>query len=171
MPQQLCGELTEYLPEDAILVSDTGHSGIWTGTMVDLKYPEQRYIRCAGSLGWGLPAAIGAKAAAPERPVMCFTGDGGIWWHLSELESALKAGIPTVTVINNNHSLNQEQGGVESTYGGRTTGSDELWLFPETDFAGIAKSMGCFGVTVNKPSELPTALDQALRMVDLQWLM
>ena len=161
MPQQLCGELTEYLPEDAILVSDTGHSGIWTGTMVDLKYPEQRYIRCAGSLGWGLPAASGAKAAAPERPVMCFTGDGGIWWHLSELESALKAGIPTVTVINNNHSLNQEQGGVESTYGGRTTGSDELWLFPETDFAGIAKSMGCFGVTVNKPSELPTALDQA----------
>ena len=161
MPQQLCGELTEYLPEDAILVSDTGHSGIWTGTMVDLKYPEQRYIRCAGSLGWGLPAAIGAKAAAPERPVMCFTGDGGIWWHLSELESALKAGIPTVTVINNNHSLNQEQGGVESTYGGRTTGSDELWLFPEADFAGIAKSMGCFGVTVNKPSELPTALDQA----------
>ena len=161
MPQQLCGELTEYLSEDAILVSDTGHSGIWTGTMVDLKYPEQRYIRCAGSLGWGLPAAIGAKAAAPERPVMCFTGDGGIWWHLSELESALKAGIPTVTVINNNHSLNQEQGGVESTYGGRTTGSDELWLFPEADFAGIAKSMGCFGVTVNKPSELPTALDQA----------
>ena len=66
-----------------------------------------------------------------------------------------------MTVINNNHSLNQEQGGVESTYGGRTTGSDELWLFPETDFAGIAKSMGCFGVTVNKPSELPTALDQA----------
>ena len=161
MPQRLCGELTEYLPSDAILVSDTGHSGIWTGTMIDLKYPQQRYIRCAGSLGWGLPAAIGAKAAAPDRPVLCFTGDGGIWWHIAELESALKAGIDTVTVVNNNHSLNQEQGGVEAVYGGRTSGSDELWLFPDADFARVAESMGCFGTTVHRPSELASALDQA----------
>lgn len=161
MPQRLCGELTEYLPSDAILVSDTGHSGIWTGTMVDLKHPQQRYIRCAGSLGWGLPAAIGAKAAAPDRPVLCFTGDGGIWWHIAELESALKAGIDTVTVVNNNHSLNQEQGGVEAIYGGRTPGSDELWLFPDADFARIAESMGCFGATVHRPGELAGALDQA----------
>ncbi|MDE0100653.1 MAG: thiamine pyrophosphate-binding protein [Truepera sp.] len=161
MPQRLCGELTEYLPSDAILVSDTGHSGIWTGTMVDLKYPQQRYIRCAGSLGWGLPAAIGAKAAAPDRPVLCFTGDGGIWWHIAELESALKAGIDTVTVVNNNHSLNQEQGGVEAIYEGRTSGSDELWLFPDADFARIAESMGCFGATVHRPGELASALDQA----------
>ena len=161
MPQRLCGELTEYLPSDAILVSDTGHSGIWTGTMVDLKHPQQRYIRCAGSLGWGLPAAIGAKAAAPDRPVLCFTGDGGIWWHIAELESALKAGIDTVTVVNNNHSLNQEQGGVEAIYGGRTSGSDELWLFPDADFARIAESMGCFGATVHRPGELAGALDQA----------
>ena len=161
MPQRLCRELTELLPSDAILVSDTGHSGIWTGTMIDLKHPEQRYIRCAGSLGWGLPAAIGAKAAAPDRPVLCFTGDGGVWWHIAELESALKAGINTVTLVNNNHSLNQEQGGVESIYGGRTSGSDELWFFPDADFAAMAESMGCFGTTVHKPSELATALDQA----------
>ncbi len=161
MPQRLCGALTEYLPSDAILVSDTGHSGIWTGAMIDLKHPEQRYIRCAGSLGWGLPAAIGAKAAAPDRPVLCFTGDGGVWWHIAELDSALKAGLHTVTVVNNNHSLNQEQGGVERTYGGQTAGSDELWLFPDTNFAAIAESFGCFGTTVHKPSELPDALDQA----------
>ena len=49
-PERLCRELTEYLPSDSILVSDTGHSGIWTGTMVDLKHPDQRYIRCSGSL-------------------------------------------------------------------------------------------------------------------------
>ena len=73
----------------------------------------------------------------------------------------MKNGINTVTVVNNNHSLNQEQGGVESVYGGRTEGSDELWLFPEADFAKMAESMGCFGITVNKVSELSSALDQA----------
>lgn len=160
-PERLCRELSEHLPADAILVSDTGHSGIWTGTMLDLQHPEQSYIRCSGSLGWGLPAALGAKCAAPERPVLCFTGDGGIWYHLSELETAVRCGIPTVTVVNNNHSLNQEKRGVESIYGGQTPGSDELWLFPETDFAAIAESLGCLGLTVQRPSELAPALERA----------
>jgi len=160
-PERLCRELSDHLPADAILVSDTGHSGIWTGTMLDLQHPGQSYIRCSGSLGWGLPAALGAKCAAPERPVLCFSGDGGIWYHLSELETAVRCGIPTVTIVNNNHSLNQEKRGVETIYGGQTDGSDELWLFPETDFAAIARSMGCVGMTVHRPTELAAALEQA----------
>ncbi len=161
LPERLCKELADYLPSDSVLVSDTGHSGIWTGTMIDFKHPDQSYIRCAGSLGWGLPAAMGVKCAQPDRPVLCFTGDGGIWYHLTELETAKRCGINTVTVVNNNHSLNQEKGGVETIYGGQSAGSDELWKFPETDFAQMAESMGCFGVTVNKPSEISSALDQA----------
>ena len=160
-PERLCRELTDYLPSDAILVSDTGHSGVWTGTMIDLKHPEQIFIRCSGSLGWGMPAAMGAKCAHPDRPVLCFTGDAGIWYHMSDLETAVRTGINVVILVNNNHSLNQEQGGVESVYGGRTAGSDELWLFPDTDFAKIAESMGCVGITVNKPAELADALDRA----------
>ena len=160
-PERLCRELTDYLPSDAILVSDTGHSGIWTGTMIDLKHPDQTFIRCSGSLGWGVPAALGAKCAQPDRPVLCFTGDGGIWYHMTELDTAMKCGINAVILVNNNHSLNQEQGGVEAVYGGRTPGSDELWLFPDADFAKMAESMGCLGITVNKPTELSAALDQA----------
>lgn len=160
-PERLCAELSRYLPEDALLVSDTGHSGVWTGTMLDLDRPGQGFIRCAGSLGWGLPAAMGAKCAAPERPVLCFTGDGGIWYHLAELDTAAKCGINTVTLVNNNHSLNQEKGGNEQVYGGRTPGSDELWIFPDADFAAIAESMGCLGITVNRAAELAPALDRA----------
>ncbi len=160
-PERLCRELSNNLPSDAILVSDTGHSGIWTGTMLDLKHSDQIYVRCAGSLGWALPAAMGAKCAQPDRPVLCFTGDGGIWYHLSELETAVRCGINTVTVVNNNHSLNQEKLSNEAIYGAQTSGSDELWLFPDNDFARIAESMGCLGITVHKPSELPGALDQA----------
>jgi acetolactate synthase-1/2/3 large subunit len=161
-PERLCRELTAHLPADAILVSDTGHSGIWTGTMVDLKHPGQSYLRCSGSLGWGLPAAMGAKCACPERPVICFCGDGGMWYHLTELETAMRYGIQTVTVVNNNHSLNQEKRGNERTYGGRTPGSDELWVLSDVDFARMAETMGCFGITVHRPGELGGALEQAL---------
>ena len=161
-PERMCRELTDCLPPDAILVSDTGHSGIWTGTMIDLKHPDQTYIRCSGSLGWGLPAAIGAKCAAPDRPVVCFTGDGGIWYHLSELDTAQRYGINTVTVINNNHSLNQEQSLNEMIYGGRTSGSDELWMMTDADFARVAESLGCVGIRVTQPNELSAAVDRAL---------
>jgi len=160
--ERLCRELTELLPSDSILVSDTGHSGVWTGSMIDLKHPGQSYIRCAGSLGWALPAAMGAKCAAPDRPVICFAGDGAMWYHLTEIETAVRCGINTVTVVNNNHSLNQEKGINESIYGGRSQGSDDLWIFPEYDFSAMAKSFGGLGLTVNHPSEFSGALEQAL---------
>jgi len=150
------------MPSDAILVSDTGHSGIWTGTMIDLTHPDQSYIRCAGSLGWAFPAAIGAKAAAPDRPVIAFAGDGAMWYHFPELDTALRYGLNTVTVVNNNASLNQERALNENVYGGVTPGSDELWKLTDADFAKISESMGGFGITVTKPSEFESALDQAI---------
>ena len=161
-PERLCKELTNLLPNDSILVSDTGHAGIWTGTIMDLKYSTQDYIRCAGSLGWGIPAAIGAKCAAPDRTVVCFTGDGGAWYHLTELDTALRYGIKTITVVNNNASLNQEQALNERNYGGRTPGSDELWMLSDCDFASVANAMGCFGITVKKPSEISNAFQMAV---------
>ncbi|MXW86758.1 MAG: hypothetical protein F4Z55_13055 [Boseongicola sp. SB0667_bin_21] len=62
--------------------------------------------------------------------------------------------------MNNNHSLNQEKHGVES-YEGQSPATDKQWLFPDADFAGIARSMGAMGLTVDKPAELKGALDQA----------
>ena len=159
-PERICRELSEHMPADTIVVSDTGHSGVWTGTMLDLKHPSQSFIRCAGSLGWGLPAALGAKCAAPERPVLCFTGDGGIWYHLAEIETAVKENLNVVILVNNNHSLNQEKAGVES-YEGASPATDKQWLFPDADFAAIAESMGAMGMTVTRPGELEGALAKA----------
>ncbi len=161
-PERLCKELSENLPSDSILVSDTGHSGIWTGTMIDFKHPDQSFIRCAGSLGWGLPAAIGAQCAAPDRPVVCFTGDGGVWYHMTEIETAVRYNIPAVIVVNNNASLNQEQALNERNYGDRTSGSDELWMLTDADFAGMADSMGAQGIQVTRPGDMGSALDQAI---------
>jgi acetolactate synthase-1/2/3 large subunit len=86
--------------------------------MIDMNESTQGYIRCAGSLGWGLSAAIGAKAALPDRPVVCFSGDGGFWYHIAELETAVRNNIPVVTVVNNNHALSQDKRGDERAYEG-----------------------------------------------------
>ncbi|PKB78837.1 MAG: acetolactate synthase [SAR202 cluster bacterium Io17-Chloro-G9] len=161
-PERLCKEIADFLPSDGVLVVDTGHSGIWTGTMVDLKTQEQSFLRCAGSLGWAFPAALGAKCAVPDRPVVCFTGDGGFWYHLTELETAARYGINTVTVINNNHSLNQEKHGNERFYQGVDGNSDELWVFPDTDFAKVAQDMGCFGIRVDQPNQIQNAIAEAI---------
>jgi acetolactate synthase I/II/III large subunit len=151
-----------FLPDDAVVVSDTGHSGIWTGTMIELNKPEQRYIRCAGSLGWAFPASLGVKCALPEKPVLCFTGDGGFYYHLAELETAVRFGINAVIVVNNNRSLNQETRLFDAAYGGRQRGrAREMWVFEDINLAKVAAAMGCFAIRVERPGELRGALKQA----------
>lgn len=162
-PERLCKELTDLLPSDTLLVSDTGHSGMWSGGMIDLKKPGQGYIRAAGSLGWGLPGALGAKCALPKRPVFLFTGDGGLWYHLSELETAVRWGLNVVILVNNNRALNQEIWPYTKAYGGKLHGRHhELWHFQDLDLAQVARSLGAQGIRVRKPSELPGALEKAL---------
>ena len=162
-PERLCQELTDFLPSDAVLLADTGHAGIWTGSMVDLNHEGQSYLRAAGSLGWGLPAALGAKCGAPDRPVVCWTGDGGMWYHIGELETAVRYGINAVIVVHNNGGLNQDRRGDEAAYEGREGGnSGELWRFNDTDFAQIAESMGALGIRVTDPNQINSALDQAV---------
>ena len=162
IPERLCNEITQFLPSDAMLVADTGHAGIWTGSMIDFNHPDQEFIRCAGSLGWGLSAAMGAKCALPDRPVLCFSGDGGFWYHIAELETAVRNNINVVTVINNNSALSQDQRGDHRAYAGLEGGHpEELWSFTDTNFAAVAESIGCFGIRVERPGDIQSALEQA----------
>ena len=162
-PERICGELNAWLPPDTLLVAETGHSGMWTGAMVDLCRADQGYIRAAGSLGWGLPAALGAKLARPERTVVLFSGDGGFWYHLAELETAVRWNIAVVLLINNNRSLNQEIAIYEDAYGGRLEGRHaELWQFRDVSFAAVARAMGAEGIRVERPGDLAGALERAV---------
>lgn len=161
-PERICKEITEFLPSDAVVVADTGQSAFWTGTLIELRHTSQKYIRCAGSLGWAFPASLGVKCALPNRPVLCFTGDGGFYYHISELETAARFGVNTVVLVNNNHSLGQEQRLFNAAYGGQQRGrAHEMWVFKETNFAKVAEAMGCFGIRVERASQLPNALQQA----------
>ena len=161
-PERITKELTDLMPPDTILVSDTGHSGLWSGGMIDLAKPGQGYIRCAGSLGWGLPAALGAKLGAPDRPVVLWTGDGGLWYHWSEIETAVRWNINAIIMVNNNHSLNQEIPIWTNAYGGELTGRHgDLWQFNQVDFAAMAESMGATGIRVTEPGDLQNAIERA----------
>jgi acetolactate synthase-1/2/3 large subunit len=161
--ERLCAELTRALPPNAILVADTGYSGIWTGTLIELDGVGQTYLRAAGSLGWSFPAALGAKCAAPDRPVVCFTGDGGFYYHLAELETARRRGIAAVVVVNNNSGFGQSLAGVRRILGNRSGPAEELVCFGPTDFTAVARSFGVRGIRVEQPAQIAPALSEALR--------
>ncbi|MFH1605643.1 MAG: thiamine pyrophosphate-binding protein [Pseudomonadota bacterium] len=164
-PERICREISLALPPDGVLVSDTGHSGIWTGTMVELKHPTQRYIRCSGSLGWGFPGALGVKCALPDRTVLCFTGDGGFQYHIAELETAARCGINLVVLVNNNSSLNQEITLNKVAYNNQPRGNwTDLWTYNEINYAKVAEAFGCVGMRVTTPNELRAALQESFRM-------
>jgi acetolactate synthase-1/2/3 large subunit len=162
-PQRLCHELTKILPRDAILVADTGYSALWTGNLVDMLHPGQTYMRAAGSLGWSFPASIGAKAAAPNRTVVCFTGDGGFSYHLPELETAKRLGLNIIVIVNNNECLSQGVKNLNIAYGNRPEGRKaECYVYEKTDFAKIAQAFNCFGATVEDPKDFKAAFDAAV---------
>ncbi len=135
-----------------MLVADTGYSGIWTGTMIDLNGAGQTYLRAAGSLGWAFPASLGAQCAAGPRKVVCFTGDGGFYYHLAELETARRCRIPATIVINNNSGFGQNLTGVRRISGNRPGRGEELIRFGPTDFTEVAKSFGVRGIRVEQPA-------------------
>ena len=161
-PARICQELTQHVPDDAIVVVDTGHAGMWMGGMYDLRVPTQNYIRSAGHLGWAFPAALGAKAACPSRPVVCFTGDAGFWYHIAEVETAVRWKINAVILVNNNGGGNQSKRGFDRAYGESTQKSRELWTYNPMNFARLAEDMGALGIRVEKASEIAPALQRAL---------
>ncbi len=162
-PDRVCRDLSELLPDDAIVVVDTGHSGMWTAQGLALRAPTQTYIRAAGSLGWGFPAALGAKCAAPDRAVVCFSGDGGFFYHATELETAVRYGINAIILVNDNFALNQDERPFSAAYGGEQTEGFEMWQFSrKTDLVTFAESMGALGLRVEQPSELKPAFERAL---------
>ena len=93
--------------------------------------------------------------------MLCFTGDGGFYYHVAELETAARYGINVVVLVNDNQSMNQEIRPFNAAYGGRQDSGFEMWNFEKTDFVKLAESMGCLGLRVERPAELRGALERA----------
>lgn len=161
-PERLCEEISKSLPANAVLVSDTGYSAVWSATMLRMR-PGQKYLRAAGSLGWSFPASLGVKCADRNRPVVCFTGDGAFYYHLNEMETASRNKINTVTIINNNSALAQCKPDLSLVYKDEPEKVADRFCYPEIDFCKIAETYGCWAKRVDAPQDIGPAITDAMR--------
>lgn len=149
----------EALPRDGIVTTDIGGFRLWA-KQVFAAYDQACYIT-AGSwagMGVGLPAALGAKAAHPERPVVSLHGDGGLMMCLTELHTAVESDLSIVLVVFNNsdYGVISKSPKIDEY----TAGSRFEWSSP--DFTAIAEGFGCRGVDVDSQTELQTAVTEGI---------
>jgi acetolactate synthase-1/2/3 large subunit len=154
----LIRKMADLLPKDTIMVGDSGGQAFMLYR--SFRYKDvtpmavgSRYM----SLGAGLPVAIGAKLAAPNRTVVCYHGDGGFYYDFAELSTLSERGIKVIVIIDNNHCL------VANRQGMLLWGVQNPWVeLPDTDFVGLAKSMGVPGERVTDPADIAGALERAI---------
>jgi acetolactate synthase-1/2/3 large subunit len=159
-PREVVAALSDALSPSDVVVADTGYMAAWAGVLYQARQAGSTFLRAAGSLGWAIPGSLGAQLAAPERRVVCITGDGGAGYNIAELETAVRAGIPATIVVVNNGTLAFEyhlQKYVEKNV------IDEINDFSDVDYGAVARSLGADGVLVRSQGELGDALAAALR--------
>ncbi len=122
----------------------------------------QKYFRAAGSLGWAFPASLGVKCALPERPVFCFAGDGAMYYHLPEFETAHRYGIKTITIINHNNMPAQSSSGLMVVHKDTPDHGASHFAFSGPDFTKIAEGFGLNAVRVTKAEDIGPAIRRAM---------
>ncbi|WP_026869567.1 acetolactate synthase catalytic subunit [Inquilinus limosus] len=164
-PERLMADIDSVLTPDTIVVADASYSSIWIANFLTARRPGQRFLTPRGlaGLGWGLPFALGAKAARPDAPVIAVSGDGGFGHVWAELETARRMRLPVVLVVLNNQILGYQKHAELSLYGDFTDVCD----FEAVDHAAIARACGCSGVRVEQPADFLPALQDALARRDV----
>ena len=160
-PERLMGDLARVLTPEAITVADASYASIWVANYLPALEAGMRFLTPRGlaGLGWGLPLALGAKLAAPERPVFCLVGDGGFAHVWSELETARRHAIKVVITVLNNQSLAYQKHAEDVLFGAHTSAVE---LGP-VDHAAIARACGLEGVRVERAEDYRAALEEALK--------
>jgi acetolactate synthase I/II/III large subunit len=156
-PARVVAALGELLPEDALLANDAGNFAGFLHRYWRYNHPRTQLAPANGAMGYGVPAAVAAKLAAPNRRVVACCGDGGFLMTGQELETAVRCGAPILVVVFRN--------GMHGTIAmhqarelGRTAGTD----IGEVDLASYARSLGADGYTVHDTDDLTPTLERAL---------
>ncbi len=158
-PLPLLSEIREVLPEEGILSVDVHAIGYATLDEFPICDPSVfLFPNISVALGYAFPAALGAKAAHPERPVVCLTGDGGFMMGSPELSTAMKYAMNVVTIIANDGALSSIKGSQQKYYEGRIIDAD----LHNPDFVKFAESFGAYGRRVDKLSEFKSIFEEAL---------
>ena len=158
---RLLTEINRQLPADGMLIADGGFAAHWGGLLFDTKVPGRSFVPDRGfaSIGYGLPGAIGAALAAPQRVIVSLTGDGGFNMMLGELETARRLGVTFVIVVVNNAASGYVKALQHLVYGPGSYHASDL---SETNYAQVAQAMGCKGIRIEHPDQLDGAFRNAL---------
>jgi benzoylformate decarboxylase len=159
-PDYLTLRLVEAMPDDAILVDEALTSG---RPILSLRPHRERYgyhALASGGIGWGLPASVGVSLAHPNRPVVCFSGDGSAMYSIQALWTAAHHGLPLNVVIANNGGYRIIKQRLLAFHGDdHYVGMD--FADPPVDFAGLARSLGLEAMRISEPAELQPKLSDA----------
>ncbi|MBX3547784.1 MAG: thiamine pyrophosphate-binding protein [Xanthobacteraceae bacterium] len=156
-PQAIFDALADLADPDYIAIADGGdllsfaRTGLQARTYMDAG--------AFGCLGVGVPFAVAAALAEPERQVISVNGDGAFGINAMEIDTAVRHGAKCVFIVSNNAAWNIERLDQEMNYGGRVVGT----TLRHSDYAGMAKALGLYGERVTKPEELKPAIERALR--------
>ena len=150
--------LREVLPEDVILTNGAGNFTVWPNKFFKFGKAARLLAPQSGAMGYGLPAAVAAKVAAPGRVVVCFAGDGDFQMSCQELGTAMQAGAQPIVLIVNNGIYGTIRAHQERTYPGRVSGT----TMENPDFVMLARAYGYHAERVERTEDFPAAFGRAL---------
>lgn len=156
---QIAQSAREFFPPEAISVMDGGNTSLWSVCYNPILAPRSYlYTAKFGHLGTGLPYAIGAKLAAPDRPVYLISGDGALGFNIQELETARRYNVPIVVIVACDKGWGMER---SSQLFAQIGGMVETELHPGVRYDQVAQALGCYGEKVEALEEFAPALERA----------
>ncbi|KPH91880.1 Acetolactate synthase isozyme 3 large subunit [Pseudoalteromonas sp. P1-16-1b] len=163
-PQAVIEAIYEATNGDAYVSSDVGQHQMFAAQYYPFKHPRQ-WINSGGlgTMGFGLPAAMGVKLAFPDKESLCVTGDGSIQMNIQELSTCLQYNLAVKVISLNNRSLGMVRQWQDMIYGGRHSSS---YMESLPDFVKLVESYGHVGIRVNTLDELQPAIDKAMSITD-----
>jgi acetolactate synthase-1/2/3 large subunit len=156
---QVAARLDAVLPDDAVVTSDAGDFFIACAALIEFRHARRYLGPTSGTMGYGLPAALAAKLATPQRSCVALCGDGGALMSIQELETAVRYQIPVIQVVFNNHAYGSIVRHQKTRYGGRSVGS----RLGDLDFARLAEGLGADGYRARSVPEFDEAFGAAVK--------
>ena len=160
LPQQVIDTVSELADDDTVVVTDVGQHQMWAAQFYNARKPRQFLTSGGlGTMGYGLPAALGAKLGQPDKQVILFTGDGSIMMNCQEMATAADNDIDVKIVVLHNHVLGMVTQWQRMFYGKRYS---QTILNSKTDLVKLAEAMGMQAVCIKQKENLKESLQQAL---------
>jgi acetolactate synthase-1/2/3 large subunit len=150
--------LRERLPDDAIVTSDAGNFSGWPNRFLQYRRPGRQLGPTSGAMGYGVPAAVAAKLAHPERLVVGFCGDGGFLMTGQELATSLAEGPGPIILVFNNAMYGTIRMHQERRFPGRISGTS----LKNPDFTALARAYGAFAASISRTEEFAPAFEEAV---------